>query len=199
MAETRPDASGMRCSEGAPSNVAPRSRPSGLLKRVYARFVKLRGCPKEIARGFAVGVFVGFTPTLGAQVLLAVPLAALLKANKLAAVAGVWITNPVTAPFIYGLTYFVGSRLTGVSGRLAAGFAEEMTLMEIVAQAPHIFWILTVGGIVVGLPMAVASYYAALTAVNRYRDRIRQKVAVGKQKLTHRRRAKRKKNKGHSK
>ncbi|MEE4609075.1 MAG: DUF2062 domain-containing protein [Desulfobacteraceae bacterium] len=196
MAARRPDASGMHCSKGASSDFATRGGQSGLLKRAYERFVKLRGCSREIARGFAVGVFVGFTPTLGAQMLIAVPLAALLKANKLAAVAGVWITNPVTAPFIYGLTYLVGSRLTGASGRLAVGFAQEMTLMEIVARAPHIFWTLTVGGIVVGLPLALASYYPALAAVNRYRDRIRQKIAVGKEKLTRRRRTKRKNAKG---
>lgn len=195
MAEKRTAASQTSCSKGPATGFAVEGRPSGLLKRAYNRFVKLRGCPKEIARGFGVGVFVGFTPTLGAQMLIALPLAALLKSNKLAAVAGVWVTNPVTAPVIYGLTYFIGSHFTGVSGRLATGFTQEMTLMEIVAQAPHVFWTLTVGGIVVGLPLALASYCLALAAVNRYRDRIQPKIAAGKEKLIHRRRSKRKKNK----
>ncbi|MDD2604325.1 MAG: DUF2062 domain-containing protein [Desulfobacterales bacterium] len=160
-------------------------RPRGLLKRAYGRFIKLRGCPREIARGFAVGIFVGFTPTLGAQMLIAVPLAALLKSNKLAAAAGVWITNPVTVPFIYGLTYLVGSQLTGLSGHPSIGFVPEITLVEIAAKAPHIFWTLGVGGIVVGLPMAVAGYYFSLAAVTRYRERIQQKIAAGKERLIH--------------
>jgi hypothetical protein len=169
--------------------------PPGLFRRAYERFIRLRGCPREIARGFAVGIFVGLTPTMGAQMLIAVPLAALVKANKVAAAAGVWITNPVTAAFIYGLTYVVGSRITGLSGRLASGFADQMTLMEIVARAPHVFWTLTVGGIVMGIPLAAAGYYLSLVAVTRYRDGIQQKIAVGKEKLIQRSRSRRKKKK----
>ncbi|HDI60010.1 MAG TPA: DUF2062 domain-containing protein [Desulfobacteraceae bacterium] len=193
MAERRPAVSGNNCSKDATSGFAAKGGQAGLLKRAYERFVKLRGCPKEIARGFAVGLFIGFMPILGAQMLIAVPLAALFKSNKLAAAAGVWITNPVTAPVIYGLTYVLGSKLTGISGRLAAGFAEPMTLMDVVAQAPHVFWTLTIGGIVVGLPVAVASYYLSLAAVIRYRERIQQKIAAGREKLIRRRRTKRKK------
>jgi uncharacterized protein len=167
----------------------------GFLQRAYDRFIRLRGCPKEIARGFAVGIFVGFTPTLGAQMLIAVPLAALFKSNKLAAAAGVWITNPITVPFIFGLTYWVGSRLTGLSGHSSIGFGPEITLVDVAARAPHIFWTMGVGGIVVGLPMAAAGYYLALAAVIRYRERIRQKIAAGREKLTLRRRDKPKKNK----
>jgi hypothetical protein len=168
-------------------------RPPGLFQRAYDRFIKLRGCPREIARGFAVGIFVGFTPTLGVQMLIAVPLAALLKSNKLAAAAGVWISNPVTVPFIYGLTYFVGSRLTGLSGHPSIGFAPGITLVEVAARAPHFFWTLAVGGIAVGLPVAVAGYSLSLAAVTRYRERIQPKIAAGKEKLTHRRRTRPKK------
>ena len=174
-------------------NLPAGGRPRGLLQRAYDRFIKLRGCPREIARGFAVGIFVGFTPTLGAQMLIAVPLAALLKSNKLAAAAGVWISNPVTIPFIYGLTYFVGSRLTGLSGHTFIGFAPGITLVEVAARAPHFFWTLAVGGIAVGLPVAVAGYSLSLAAVTRYRERIQPKIAVGKEKLIHRRRTRLKK------
>jgi uncharacterized protein (DUF2062 family) len=169
----------------------------GLLKRTYDRFVKLRGCPREIARGFALGLFVGMSPTIGAQMLIAVPLAALLKVNKLAAVAGVWISNPLTAPFIYGLTYLVGAKIIGLSGHLADGLADGVTVVEIIAKAPKIFWAMTVGGVVLGIPLAAAGYYLSLGAVSRYRSGIQPKIAAGKQKLAQRRRRnRRKKNKG---
>jgi uncharacterized protein (DUF2062 family) len=168
-----------------------------LLKRAYARFVKLRGCPKEIARGFAVGLFVGMSPTMGAQMFIAVPLAALFKSNKLAAAAGVWITNPLTAPFIYGLTYLVGARIIGVSGQIKAGLTDGPTFMEFIAKAPEIFWVMTVGGVVVGLPLALVGYYLSFSAITRYRAKIQQKVAAGREKLAQRRRrTNRKKSKG---
>lgn len=83
------------------------------LKLFYLRFIRIRGAPEEIAEGMALGIFIGMTPTMGAQIVIAVFFAALLKKNKLAAALGVFITNPVTAPLIYGLQYELGRFLLG--------------------------------------------------------------------------------------
>ena len=170
---------------------------SASLRRTYQRFLKIRGCPREIAKGFALGLFVGMSPTIGFQMLIAVPLAALFKLNKLAAVAGVWISNPITAPLIYGTTYLVGAKMMGLAGHHAStGVTAGSTLLKMIAKAPEIFWAMTVGGVVLGLPVAFAGYYLALLAVRKYRAGIQQKIAAGKEKLTARRsRGKRKKNK----
>jgi uncharacterized protein (DUF2062 family) len=80
----------------------------------FLRLARQRGTPDEIAKGLALGIFVGMTPTFGVQMLLAVLLAFVLKENKLAAAAGVWITNPLTAPFIYALEYESGRLLLGL-------------------------------------------------------------------------------------
>ncbi len=81
------------------------------LKLNIVRFLRLRGTPDEIAKGLALGIFIGMTPTFGMQMLIAVVFAFLLKENKLAAALGVWITNPLTAPFIYALEYESGRLL----------------------------------------------------------------------------------------
>ncbi len=82
-------------------------------KLFYIRFIRLRGAPEEIAEGMALGIFIGMTPTMGAQILIAIFVAALLRKNKIAAALGVFITNPVTAPFIYGFEYELGRYLLG--------------------------------------------------------------------------------------
>ena len=41
-------------------------------KLMLLRFIRLRGQPDEIAKGFALGIFIGMTPTLGFQMVLAV-------------------------------------------------------------------------------------------------------------------------------
>ena len=64
---------------------------------LYLRFIRLRGTAEEVARGMALGVFIGLTPTMGIQMPLAFFFAMLLKENKIAAVIGVWISNPMTA------------------------------------------------------------------------------------------------------
>ena len=78
------------------------------------RLMRLRDSPNHIARGMALGLFLGMTPTFGFQMALAFFVALLLRENKISAVIGVWITNPVTAPFIYGLEYETGRVLLGM-------------------------------------------------------------------------------------
>ena len=98
----------------APEPEGEKSRLLAPLYRAYERFLKIRGHPREIALGFALGLFVGMTPLMGLHTAIAVPLAALFKWNKISAAISVWITNAVTAPIIYNITYMVGSKLIGV-------------------------------------------------------------------------------------
>lgn len=80
----------------------------------FLRLIRLHATPEEIAKGFALGIFIGMTPTFGAQMAIAFFFAWMLKENKLAALIGVWITNPVTAPFIYASEYEIGRLFLGM-------------------------------------------------------------------------------------
>lgn len=84
------------------------------LKLMFLRFVRLQGTPHEISKGVALGIFIGMTPTFGFQMAIALFVAWLLKESKIAAVLGVWVTNPVTAPVIYALQYETGRLLLGM-------------------------------------------------------------------------------------
>lgn len=67
-----------------------------------------------IAAGFAAGVFMSFTPFLFLHTAGALLLAVLFRWSKVAAVAGAWVNNPYTIPFVfYGCTWF-GGLLLGV-------------------------------------------------------------------------------------
>jgi len=81
------------------------------IKLLVLRFVRLQGTPHEISKGVALGIFIGMTPTFGFQMAIAVFFAWILKESKVAAALGVWITNPLTAPFIYALEYETGRAL----------------------------------------------------------------------------------------
>ena len=148
-----------------------------IVRRTYERFVKIRGRPREIALGFALGIFIGMTPTIGIQMPIAIFFAAMLKWSKISAAFGVLITNPFTSPFIYGLTYIVGARLLGL--KAALNLPDELTwsiVKETLKNAPAIFYALTVGGVVIGLPLAVLCYYVSYAAVNKYQQRIKVKM-----------------------
>ncbi|MBN1514885.1 MAG: DUF2062 domain-containing protein [Phycisphaerae bacterium] len=75
---------------------------------IYRRILHADDTPHRIALGVAVGLFVAFTPLLGFQMLIALSLAALIRANKTVTIPMVWITNPVTALPIYGSCWWLG-------------------------------------------------------------------------------------------
>lgn len=162
------------------------SRILAAQKKAYERFVKIRGTPREIALGFALGLFVGMTPFMGFHMAIAVFFAALFKWNKIAAATGGWISNPLTAPFVYAGTYYVGNKVLNIQN--ACCIPKELSLdviVQLIKNAPEIFWILTVGGIVAGVPVAVLGYYLALSLILRYREGIREKILREKEKLSH--------------
>ncbi len=154
-----------------------KKQPESVLSQAYARFIKIRGRPREIALGLSLGLFVAMSPFMGFQTAIAVFFAAVLKWNKLSAAIGVWLSNPLTAPIIYGLTWFVGSTITGMT--LAENLPETFSIqssLALILKTPAILWTLTIGGIVVGMPLALISYHIAFGVVKRYQEEVREKL-----------------------
>ena len=125
------------------------------------RLARIKSSPDAIARGMALGVFIGFTPFFGFHILIAVFFAFILRQNKIAAFVGVWVTNPLTAPFIYALEYEVGRMLLGKPAIGAAVFNRELT-WDIAVQ---LGLPLGLGSVVLGLPAALISYALTLRLI----------------------------------
>ncbi len=146
-----------------------KGKSAGWCESVYDRFIRIQGRPRDIAMGFALGLFVGMTPTMGFQMAIAVFIAAILRWNKFSSVAGVWITNPVTAPFIYGMNYMVGKKMFHIEVVTPSiGNMSMKSLVDLLCETPDIFLAMTLGGIVVGIPLAIGGYYLAYAAVKNY-------------------------------
>lgn len=135
----------------------------------YKRFLRLRGSPESIARGFAAGIFTGMFPVFGLQIASGVGLAALLRGHKIVAAAATWISNPITNLPICALNFKVGR---WVMGSDRAFNPENMTswehLLDFGADAAIE---LLVGSSVVGAVCAVGGYFLALKALRRGRGR----------------------------
>ena len=58
-------------------------------------------------------------------------------------------------------------------------------------KAPEMIWALILGGIILGIPIAVAGYYIAYTAVVRYQRDIKRKIAARKEMRARKRRERR--------
>ncbi len=154
-------------------------------QKAYVRFLKIRGQPREIALGLSLGLFIGMTPSLGFQTAIAIFLAAILKWNKISAAIGVWITNPFSAPFVYSFTYLIGAKIFGVSNSFNPPTELSFSIaLDILKKTPEIFWVLTIGGIIIGLPIAVIGYYLSYSSLLKYQEDIKKKLHI-KKKLIH--------------
>jgi uncharacterized protein (DUF2062 family) len=151
------------------------------LREGFLHILHLDDSAHRIALGAAIGMFVAVTPTWGIQMLLVVGLAWLLRANKVAGLPMVWLTNPATNVPVYSFCYLVGQALVGgpslaqfkealaasmdpgLSWRVAAAAWWDMMLG---AAAP--IW---VGCLVVGAALGVVTYALFYYAVTAYRRR----------------------------
>lgn len=90
------------------------------------------------------------TPSIGLQIPIAVFVASVLKGNKISASIGVWITNPITSPFIYSVTYMLGKKVLGIAQ--SPQLPSELSIgaiLEIISKTPEVLGVLMIGGIVV--------------------------------------------------
>lgn len=133
----------------------------------YNRFLRMRGTPESIARGFAAGVFTGMFPAFGLQIVTGVALATLLRGNKIVAAAGTWISNPITDLPIWALNFQVGR---WVLGSQRAFNPQNITSFENLLKFGTEFAIeLLVGSLLMASVCAVGSYFLTLRAVRRGR------------------------------
>ncbi len=163
------------CSEAMDNQQEIKEKKS--FKNLYRRFIKIRGNPREIAYGFSLGIFIGMSPTMGVQIILAVFIASLLKWNKISATIGVLITNAFTAPLLYTMTYLIGAGMLGMKNNFT--FPKGMNLDSVTAlmeKAPSIMGAMALGGVVLGLPLAVISYFAAFRLSEFYQHKVKDKI-----------------------
>jgi hypothetical protein len=143
--------------------------------------------PHRLALGVAIGVFVGLTPLVGLQMVIAVALAALLRANKVVCVPLVWISNPFTFVIIYPLCLKLGNGLVGSSTpaetSAVLGLLHQLTalgmsrLLElgfwsdfatVMAQVGFELW---VGCLLAGFVAGTMSYFVSRQLITAYRER----------------------------
>lgn len=116
---------------------------------------ELRGKPHEISLGIAIGVFIGITPIVPFHTVLAVSLAMLLRASKLAAALGVWVCNPLTIPFFYYGSYRLGRFVLGLS---ELSLPQDYSFISLIQLGLHVTVAMLHGGVLLGVLPALLAY-----------------------------------------
>ncbi len=162
---------------------------TGKFKEGIRHILHLDETPHDLARSFAVGVFVAFSPFLGIHWIIILTLAWLFRLNKVVALTGTFVNNPWTIAFVY----IVPTWLT-VSAMRNMGFdIPPMNYSHITAQflgrtARHEVWEIAFwrgfirefkpyayafgfGTTAAGVVASVISYFAAYFGIKYYRKR----------------------------
>ena len=101
-----------------------------LFRYYYNKAVREKGTPEYIARGWAIGMFIGFAIPFGLQLLISIPLSFLLKGSKLGAAVGTLATNHFTIFVIYPFQCWLGSHIIGSP----LNFSDITSKLELVFQ-----------------------------------------------------------------
>jgi uncharacterized protein (DUF2062 family) len=122
------------------------------------RFLSLKGEPRAIAMGLAVGVFIGVTPTIPFHTALIILFGLLFKHNLTAAYLGSWlISNPLTVLILYFSQYELGRYLLGMTHDHLV--LTDYSLMSILSMGWQITLPLMTGGFVMAPFFALPAYF----------------------------------------
>ena len=144
--------------------------PQRTIRYYYLKFIRLKGDPYTLARGVAVGTFIGITPTIPFHTVMALTLALVLRGSKVAALLATFIvSNPLTFLPQYYFSWQIGNWLTPhkhsweevsilIDAILQGGnFAE--TLAALGEIGINSLAILLGGGIILAIPFTIGFYF----------------------------------------
>ena len=145
----------------------------GRLKR---KIVKEPLPPENIAGGWALGVFVGCAIPFGMQLVIAIPLALMLRVSRLGATVGTFITNPATIFVIYpAQTFIVNKLLFGGSLTYTKLMETEWTWQAIRRLGVEVVASFFLGGFLLAIILTPIAYFTVKRLVVVYRARAEKK------------------------
>lgn len=142
-----------------------------IIRYMYLRLVRQEMPVHNVAVGFAAGMFVGFLPIIPFQTVVAVAVAFPVRGSKIAAALGTWISNPVNMIPFYLMLYYVGRLITPWEVPPFDPDLLELTVM--LEQGWSWFLVMLTGGVFLGIPASIASYFLTRRAIEGYRRRRR--------------------------
>ena len=145
------------------------------LSELYDKIVKERKSAEFIARGWALGVFVGSVIPFGIQIYIALPLSFLLKGSKIGALTGTLISNPLTILFLYPAQCWMGSRLLGKDiswdtiSEALKGVLAHQDWSSLSQLSGHLVTSFFAGGLMLAAVATPLTYFFVLHLVRNYR------------------------------
>ena len=140
-----------------------------ILRYMYLRLVRQQMPVHNVAVGFAAGMFVGFLPIIPFQTIVAVAVAFPVRGSKIAAALGTWISNPINMIPFYLMLYYAGKLI--IPWDVPPFDPDLLELTVMLEQGWNWFLVMLAGGVFLGVPASIISYFLARRAISGYRRR----------------------------
>ena len=139
-------------------------------KQRFKKILSLDSHPGHIAAGFAVGVFISFTPPIpGLHTILAISVAFIFRLNKLTCFTGAWVNTPLTVIPSVIASYKLGEFVIGRSPQ-QLDFSELD--WDLVCDLFHSHGTpILIGSSIIGFIAAVIAYFGCYYLVVRFRQK----------------------------
>lgn len=160
--------------------------PKRTFRYYCLKFTRLKGSPQSLAKGVAIGTFLGITPIIPLHTVLVLLVTFLTRTSTIAGLlATLVVCNPLTYVAQYYFSIVIGNAITpyhfnwermkNVLDILLAkpGIAESLQLLAGLGCEAAI--ILVVGGSLLALPFTIVSYFFSLRFFIRIREKKRNK------------------------
>ncbi len=152
----------------------------------YLRFVRLKGNPRSLALGSAIGVFVGITPTIPFHTIVIFVLSIFTRSSFIAGLITSWVVcNPLTYIPQYFLSLKIGNLVTpyelswdqvrSVLETLLSDVSFGMRMKALVTVSYEAIIVMLIGGTILALPFAVISYYLSYFTFVKIRKKRQEK------------------------
>jgi len=155
-------------------------------KYYFLKLLRLRGTPKSIAMGAAIGVFIGLTPTIPLHTILILALTVLSRTSFIAGLmTSLLVSNPLTYIPQYYLALLIGNLVTpftlnwdkvkAVLDVVLSDVSFGARIKPLLSLGYESIIVMMAGGVALALPSAVASYYLCHFLIVSFRRKRRQK------------------------
>ena len=143
--------------------------PRRATRYYYLRFLRLRGKPSVLARGVAVGTFIGITPTIPFHTVMTLFFAVLFRGSKITGLlAAIVVSNPLTFFLQYYFSWKIGNwfipgdqsweEISSLLETIVNGENFGATVIALTHIGIKSFLILVGGGIILAIPFTIAFY-----------------------------------------
>jgi len=150
----------------------PIERCRRIFRYIYLRLVRVGGDPVHIALGFSLGVFLGVFPTFGIGIPLSLLLASAFRWNRVSAVLGSLVMNPLTTPLFWTLSGMLGAAIFRIDASKVMTSVRNGERLHSLTVGAGIY---LVGNTIIALVSAVIAYFLALRVVTVYRKKRRER------------------------